>query len=236
MSTVDVFGYIGRMHPVTIVMIMIVMVLIVMVRVAVIAVIVWIPIVMVAIIIVPVIRMPGMPPGRVVIPVPGRVPCHIGRQIKKTDQGPGSYFIGCNTVHNNRLPFHHRCCAHITRIGRFTRIITVIGFDDIIFTIQGFIPDQLDPHLVVGFPLHDEYSKVLGFTCIYCNLKQDEMHISIRFINDPDVIDPVIPVQIKIINPGVLIIQVSFKTLKGLRFLEEFHNSKEVQVITWQSQ
>jgi len=188
----------------------------VIVGVPVISIILWIPVVVVAIVVVPVIRTPWAPPVWVIIPVPGRMPSNIRWQVHESDQRPCGHFIGCYTVHDNCLTVHNRCCTNISRIGGFIYVGSIIWLNNIVLTVHSFITDQLDPHLVIGFALHNKYSDVLVFTGINGHLKYDYMQIPFRFVDDPDVIDPVIPVEVKIIYPGILIIQVLFKTLQGL--------------------
>jgi hypothetical protein len=212
------------------------MVMVVM-GVPVITVIVWIAVVMVTIIIMPVVRTPGTPPVRVVTPVPGRTPDHISGQKDEPHQRPGSYLISCHPVYHHGLSFHITGVTNITRIGCFIISVgIIIGFNDIVLTIQGLIPDQLDANLVIGFTLDVKDGHVLVLTGIDGHLQYDHMNIPVSIIDHPDVVDPVVPVQIKVIDPAVLIIQTAFKTLKGFRFLKEFHHGKEVQIVSRQTQ
>jgi len=209
----------------------------VVIGVPVITVIVGIAVVMVTIVIMPVVRTPGTPPVRVVTPVPGRMPNHIGGQKDEPHQRPCSHLVGCHPVYHHGLSFYIPGVTRITRIGCFiVSVGIIIGFNDIVFTIQGLIADQLDTNLVIGFTLNIEDGHVLVFTGIDGHLQYDHVNIPVSIIDHPYVVDPVVSVQVKVIDPGILIIQVAFKTLEGFRFLKEFHHGKEVQIVSRQTQ
>jgi hypothetical protein len=182
-----------------------------------------IPMGMVAVIVVPVIRTPRIPPVGIISPVPGRAPYNITRPKNEPDQWPGSHLIGCHVIYHHGPSIHINGIPGIARIGCFTVIMAIsviVGLNDIVFTIQGLIPDKLDPYLVMSLALNNEYGDILVFPGIDGHLQYNHVNIPVWVINYPYVIDTVIPVQVKVIDPGVLIIQVTFKTLKGLRFLK----------------
>jgi hypothetical protein len=164
------------------------------------------------------------------------MPYHITGHVDETDQRPCSHFIGGNPVYNYGLSLNHHGVACVTRIGCFTCIIRIIGFNYIVLSIQVLIANKLYPYLVIGFALHIEDSHILVFAGIDTHLQYDYMQIFFGVIEYPYIIDPVITVQIQIVDPGILVVQAPFKILKGFRFLKEFHHCKEVQVVTWQSQ
>lgn len=105
-------------------------------------VIVRIPVVVIPVIVVPVVRPPGIPVGGIVTPVPGRTPGYIPGHVDEPDHRPGSHLIGGCMYH---IPIPGS--PDITRISGirgFAVILIVIGFNDVVPSIQGFITDQLD--------------------------------------------------------------------------------------------
>jgi hypothetical protein len=235
MTAVDVVDNVRRICPLAAIIIALIVRVIMMVVMMVISVIVRIPVVMVAIIVMPVIGAPGMPVVRIITPVPGRMPCHVGGQEHETDQWPGCDLDGRNPIYHNRLSVHYSCSACISRIGRLTGIPAVrivIGFNDIVLSIQGLISDQLDPDLITGITLHNEDSNVLVLADIDGYLQDDDMHILVGLVNDPYIVDIIVSVQIKVVDPIVLIIQGSFETFEGFGFLKKLHYGIKVQVIT----
>ena len=61
------------------------------------------------------------------------------------------------------------------------------------------------------------------------------MYFSIHIIRYRYVIDHVIAIKVKVIDPGIFIIQVPFKSFQCFRFLKQVHHSVEVKVISRQT-
>ncbi len=62
------------------------------------------------------------------------------------------------------------------------------------------------------------------------------MHITISVVGDGYVVNHVVAVEVQVIDPCVLIVDVSLERFEGLRLLEEIHDCVEVQVITRETQ
>ena len=114
----------------------------VMVPVAIVAVIVIVPVVMIPIIIVPVVRPPGTPVPGIISPVPVGSPHNVTGKINVSDQWPCSNIV-IGGGYDVDIPGVGP--APISRIRRFC----IIRFNDIIRSVQRFIPDQLDLYFSV---------------------------------------------------------------------------------------
>jgi len=57
------------------------------------------------------------------------------------------------------------------------------------------------------------------------------MDISIDIVADSYIINKVIAIKVEVIDPGILVVKVSFKTFKCFGFLEHLHYSIKVKII-----
>jgi hypothetical protein len=62
------------------------------------------------------------------------------------------------------------------------------------------------------------------------------VYLPVYIVGNRYVVDEVVPVEIKVVDPGVPVIEVPFELLKGLRLLEEIHHGIEVHVVTRETQ
>jgi len=62
------------------------------------------------------------------------------------------------------------------------------------------------------------------------------MYISIDIIGNGYIVHHVVPVQVEVIDPGILVIQIPFKAFKGLRFLEQLHHGIKVEIVARQTE
>jgi hypothetical protein len=60
--------------------------------------------------------------------------------------------------------------------------------------------------------------------------------LTVNIIGYCKVIDVTVVVQVEVVDPGVLIVEASFKSFKRLRLLEKLHDCVEVQVVTRETQ
>jgi hypothetical protein len=60
--------------------------------------------------------------------------------------------------------------------------------------------------------------------------------VAVGIVRYREIINISVHVQVEVIDPGVLVVEVSFKGLQCLRLLEKFHNCVEVQVVTRETQ
>lgn len=193
------------------------------------------PMVMVTVIVMPVARPPRAPVVRVVVPTPWRMPNHIIGHIYVPDQWPGCNDIGRIVADLDRfiatLPV-----AIVARVGRFAIVRQLIGFNDVVFSVKVFIPDELDQYLSVVFFLHKKYSHILVFAIAYRHAQGNGVQISIHIVRNPDIVNVIVAIQVQIIDLGFLVVQFSFKTFQCFRLLKQFQYSVKVQVIAGQVQ
>lgn len=62
------------------------------------------------------------------------------------------------------------------------------------------------------------------------------MDIAIDIIGNRDVIDQVVSVQVKIIDAGILRVELSFKLFKRFGFLKKLHYCIKIEVVPRKSQ
>jgi len=61
------------------------------------------------------------------------------------------------------------------------------------------------------------------------------MKITVGIIGNGYIVNQVVSVQVEVIDPGILIVQISFKSFQCLRFLEQLHHGIEVKIVTRQA-
>ena len=62
------------------------------------------------------------------------------------------------------------------------------------------------------------------------------MDITVHIVMYCDIINQVIPVQVQVVDPGILIVEVSLETFQGFGLLEKFHHCIKIHVVTRESQ
>jgi len=62
------------------------------------------------------------------------------------------------------------------------------------------------------------------------------MHISIHIIGNSYIVNQIVSVEIEVVDPGILIIQLSFEGFQRFGFLEQIHYSIEVKIVTRKSE
>ncbi len=126
----------------------------VMIIVTVMAVVMVIPVRMVSVVIVIVVRAPGVPVTGIITPMPGGPPYYISWTVHKPDYRPCCDIIiaGANNIY-----IAPALIPGISRIGCFG----IDGFNNIIASVEGLIPDQLDLHFPVAKFFHNKNSDVL---------------------------------------------------------------------------
>ena len=95
--------------------------------------IVRVPIAMVSPIVVPVPGTPRVPVNRVIIPIPGGVPCDISWKKNKAAYRPESHLHRCGP--DDRHLLRAPVVTSISGIGSFSFIVCINGFNDVAFTI-----------------------------------------------------------------------------------------------------
>jgi hypothetical protein len=145
--------------------------------------------------------------------------------IDKADQWPGGNIIvrGSNHIYIVSVGF-----SGIPRIGGF-------GIDwlhNIIRSIQGLIPDQLDLHCAVPEFLHNENSHILLLATVKGCTQDNGVYIPIHIISNRNIIDKVVPIQIQVVDHVLTVIQASLKSFQGFRLLEQVHHGIEVKIVT----
>ena len=103
------------MRAIAIVIMIVIMRITVIMALMVIPVIMIMVIIMVPIIIIPVIRFPGIPVGRVISPVPWRMPNRVCGNIDVINHRPTSNLYICCFGNNNTFPW---CCDSISCVPR----------------------------------------------------------------------------------------------------------------------
>jgi len=58
---------------------------------------------------------------------------------------------------------------------------------------------------------------------------------TIGIVLNRDIIDQIISIQVKVVDPGILVIEVPFEASRVSRFLEQFHYSIQIQVVSRQT-
>jgi hypothetical protein len=220
--------YHRRFHPSVMVEIMPVRIPVLMIM-TVMTIIVIVQIAVIAIIIMPVKRVPGCPVGWIIAVMPWRMPYHISRKEDITDQRPCIYLNISVRLNYSMLS------SCISRIGRLLGI-RIVGLNDVVFPIQILITDALNMQLVLAVTkyIDDSYVLYLGSSNRY--LQHYIMYITIYNIRYIDVINMVVTVKVQIIDILALIIKTPLKAFKCFRFLKQFHDGKEIQVVTRETQ
>jgi hypothetical protein len=195
----------------------------------VVAVVVIVPVVMVPVVIVPVVGSPGAPVGRVVSPVPGGPPDHVTRTIHPPDHRPVSDIIigGGHDIHSPHVG--------LSRVPGI-RGLGVDRLNDVIWTVEGLVPDQLDLYRSVPQLLNHEHSYILLIVAVQLSAKDDGVYLSLGIIGNRDVIDVVVAVQVQVVDHGLLVVQAPFECFQCLGFLEQVHHGIQVQVVSRQTQ
>jgi len=93
------------------------------------------------------------------------VPANIGWQINVSDQWPGCYLIN-GGLYNRSIVVSNIC--NISRIGRFIGI-GIVGLNDVIIPVKGYIPHKLDLYRTVVEALNGKNRNILGFVRVQIN-------------------------------------------------------------------
>lgn len=187
------------------------------------------PVVVISVVVMPVVGTPGVPVYRVVSPVPGGAPYYIVGHVYEPYYRPCGNFNVSGPYNCRIVPV---CPSGITGIG----CLGIIGFYYVIPSVKCFVTYKLYLYRTVAETLNGEYGYVLTFVPVENCLKHNCMNIPVNIVKDLYIIDVIIVIQVKIVDPGVLIVQAPFKPFKGFRFLEQFHYCIKIEVITRQTQ
>jgi hypothetical protein len=138
-----------------------------------------------------------------------------------------------------RLPgLHGR--TRISRIGRCTLGRfgggIIVGFDDVVLAVQGFIPDDLHVHSVLRGLFDFDDRHVLRLTLAEVNLQNDIVSVVYDVVVHTDVVDPLIPVQIEVVDVQRIRIQSLLEFFESWRLLEDRQDGIQVEIIAGQSQ
>ncbi len=185
-----------------------------------------------SVVIIPVIRPPGVPVSRPVTPIPGRAPGDVPRGEDEPDQRPGSYLHvgGSDDFH----PLTPLSPAGIAGVGGLPILIVVDRFDDVIPAVEVFVANQLNGHGTIVITFNGEDGHILVFAVIEGHPQHDVVDLAIGVVGDGDVVNQSVPIQVEVVDSGVLAVQVTFKLFQGFRFLEEIHDGIQVKVISGQ--
>jgi hypothetical protein len=83
-------------------------------------------------------------------------------------------------------------------------------------------------HIPVPQFLHNEHRNILLLSAIQGGTQNDGVYSTFHIIRNRYVIDELIPVQVQVIDHGLLVVQAPFKTFKRFRLLEQVHHCIEI--------
>ena len=122
--------------------------------------------------------------------------------------------------------------AGVSGVGGFA----VDRLNDIVFSVQSFISDQLDADTAAAQLLNGEDCHILVFAGIEGNAHHDCVIGSVNIVGYHDVVYVIVTVQVQVVDHLLRIIQAPLKTFERLRILEEVHHGVEVQVVPGQAE
>ena len=191
------------------------------------------PVVVISVIVVPVIGSPGPPVVRIISPRPRRAPYYITGTIDVNNHRPGCHFIigGGNNLYFI-VVVSPIIVAHIARIG----CLAVVGFDDIVWSVKGFIADDLQLNSTITKVFDGDHSHILIFPFVEGHPEYNVVHIAVGVVLHHNVIHIIIPVEVEVIDHIVRIVQPPFESFERFGLLEEFHNGEKIQVIARKSE
>lgn len=126
---------------------------------------------------------PGAPPSRAIVPSPGRNPNRVARPVNVLHHRPGpdvDHTIGSVSA-----------CISANFLCRF---------DDRGYTVDVFVPGNLQYRLSVRLLFKGDDSDILEFILRHHSLDNESMDIAFVKVVDPYIVDITIAVQIKVVD------------------------------------
>ena len=179
---------------------------------------------------VPVVGSPGPPVDRVVTPVPRGAPADVVRIVYEPDHRPGSDFIICGSYHGNIVSVD----GPATVAG--IRCFSIYGFNDVVSSVKRLIADELYLYRSVAELLHGEDCHILVFVAVEGCTQHYVVNIAVDIVGDSQVINHVVAVEVEVVDPGVLVVEISLEGFESLRLLEKLHHCVEIQIVTRETQ
>ncbi len=62
------------------------------------------------------------------------------------------------------------------------------------------------------------------------------MHVAVAVIGYCDVVHPPVAVEVKVVDPGIPVVEASLEALKGRGIAEEIHDRVKIEVVTRETQ
>jgi hypothetical protein len=154
------------MRPYVVTVEIIVSAITVFIPVAVMTEIVWVPVTVISAIVIRVPGTPRTPVARIIVPAENRVPDYISGEKEKPDQRPCGNLQPRGSDH---------CFSSVSGIGCHYVIVGIViisidGFNDIVFAVKRLITDQLYLCRTVVETLNGKDGHILAFVPVDCNL------------------------------------------------------------------
>lgn len=207
-------------------MVVVMRIVIVVVYMVIVVIVVRIPMVVISVVVMPVPGAPGIPVPGIVTPVPAGTPYNIIREENKPYHWPVSHIIIGGGDH------HIGTVSHVPWIGR----IGIGRFNDIIPSVQCLVTDELYAHFAVAHLFDGEYGHILAFGAGKHRPQNDRMDVTVDIVVNGYVVNQIVTVKVKVVDPGILLVQLFLKAFKRFGFLEKFHYCIEVKIITRQAE
>ncbi len=152
------------------------------------------------------------------------------RCVDEPDHRPGGYLIIGGRDHGDIVPGNRP--PPVTGIG----CLSVYRFNNVIPSVKSLVTYQLYPDFAVAKLFNGKDCHVLRLVPVENRTKYNCVILPVDIVRHSKIIDVTVIVQVEVIDPGVLIVEVSFESFKRLRLLEKLHDCVEVQVVTRETQ
>ena len=153
---------------------------------------------MVTIIGMPVKRTPWIPVGRIITPIPRRVPANVTRAIDVSDYWPCSNLI--SSYRNRNRSSIIACIPNVPGVWSF-HAICINWFNNVVSAIKRFITNKLNTNGFITVTFNSEHCNVLCFVSVKCGTQNDGVNITISIVHHHDVINQIVTIQVEVINP-----------------------------------
>ncbi len=123
------------------------------------------------------------------------MPADVEWVVDEPDHRPGSDFIVCGSYHGHVVSVD--CPALVAGI----RCLCIYRFYYIVSSVQRFITDKLNLHCPVADLLYGEDCDILLLVAAESRTQHYRMHITISVVGDGYVVNHVVAVEVKVVDP-----------------------------------
>ncbi len=180
-----------------------------------------------------VVKVPGvvdLPPDGIIFPVPGGAPGNVPRAVDIYHHRPLPHIV---------VVAGYNCRSAIVDRGSIPYQLLFIHGErlyNVIGTVEKLITNDLYQYLFSSALFDNYHCHILIFIAAKKSAQHNVVNTTALIVGDGYVVNPVVAIEIEVVNPRVPVVQTPLKRFQGGRVAEQIQDRIEVQVVTRQTQ